>query len=36
MATQVAAPEDAARLGAEVERYAGLLRRALAEPGEAA
>ena len=36
MATQVAAPEDAARLGAEVERYAGLLRRTLAEPGEAA
>ena len=36
VASQVAAPEEAARLGAEVERYAGLLRRTLAEPGEAA
>jgi hypothetical protein len=31
MAAQVAAPEEAARLGAEVERYAGMLRRALAD-----
>jgi hypothetical protein len=33
MAAQVAAPEEAPRLGAAVERYAGLLRRALAEGG---
>ena len=30
LAGQVAAPEEAARLGADAERYAGLLRRALA------
>ncbi len=33
MAAQVAAPGEAARLGAAVERYAGLLRRALADGG---
>jgi hypothetical protein len=33
MAAQVAAPDEAARLGADAERYAGLLRHALASEG---